>query len=78
MEELMATAYSAPSDHSNIDPSKHHKMQQPDRNLLTKGAVKLEKTNNFFTGTLPETWRAISVVVFYGMNQNYYLTSYFK
>jgi len=78
MKELMTTAHSASSDHSNIDPSKHHKMQQPDRNLLIKGAVKLEKTNNFFTGTLPETWSAISVVVFYGMNQNYYLTSYFK
>ncbi len=59
MKELMTTAHSATSDHSNIDPSKHHKMQQPDRNLLTNGAVKLEKTNNFFTGTLPETWSAI-------------------
>jgi len=78
MDELVAKDHSFIIDHSKMDPSVHQKMLKPEKTQLTKGAFKLEKSNNLFTGTLPETWGAISVVVFYGMDQNYYLTYQFK
>ena len=77
-EELMTKAHSVPMDHSNIDPSVHSKMLKPDKNRLTKDAVTLEKSQNFFTGSPPEEWGTISVIIFYGMDQNYYLTKQFK
>jgi len=78
IEELMTKAHSVTMDHSNIDPSVHSKMLKPDKNRLIKDAVNLEKTQKFFIGSLPEEWGAISVIIFYGMDQNYYLTNQFN
>lgn len=77
-EELMAKAHSAPMNHSQNDPSAHSRMLKPNKSLLTKDAIRLEISEKMFVGTVPEEWKAISVVVFYGMDQNYYLTSHFN
>jgi hypothetical protein len=78
IEELMTKAHSVTTDHSNMDPSVHSKMLKLDKNQLTKDAVALEKSQNFFTGSPPEEWIAISVIIFYGADQNYYIINQFK
>jgi hypothetical protein len=78
MEELMTKAHSVAMDHTHMDPSAHSKMLKPDKNRLTKDAAALEKSQSFFTGSLPEEWDVISVIIFYGADQNYYITNQFK
>ena len=75
MEELMTRAHSAAMDHAHMDPSSHTKMLEPDMDRLTKDAVALEKSQSQFTGSLPEEWDTISVIVFYGADRQYYITN---
>lgn len=78
VKELMTKAHSVSSAHTNMEHSAHSKMLKPEKSRLTKGAVKLEKSQNFFTGSLSEEWDAVLIIIFYGMDQNYYLTNHFK
>ncbi len=88
--EVYASEYSEPSigdlaaithggglDHSRVDPSRHQQMMKPDKKMLTNDAIKLEPSGDAFTGILPEKWREVSIVVFYGADQGYYLTNHF-
>ena len=75
IEELMTKVHSAAMDHEHMDPAAHSKMLTPDKYRLIKDAAALEKSQGFFTGSLPDEWDAISVIVFYGADQNYYITN---
>jgi hypothetical protein len=78
IKDLMKNAHSVTSDHPKNEHSAHSKMLKPEKSPLTKGAVKLEKSQSFFTGSFPEEWDAVSIIIFYGLDQNYYLTHHFK
>jgi hypothetical protein len=74
MEELMTRAHSGPMDHVHGDHAAHAKMLKPDKDLLTKDAFALERSPGSFSGSLPEEWDAVSVIILYGAGQNYYIT----
>jgi hypothetical protein len=75
LQELMTEVHSTKTDHTHMDPSSHAKMLKPDKDRFIKDAVALEKSQRFFTGSLSEEWDAISVIIFYGVDQNYYITN---
>jgi hypothetical protein len=74
MEELMTRAHSGAMDHAYGDHAAHAKMLKPDKNMLTKDALALERSPSSFSGSLPDEWDAVSVIILYGADQDYYIT----
>ena len=63
---------------NEMDHEKHMEMMKPDKSELLNRSIRLEEDNGSFTGNISGEWKNTDLIVFYGSNQDYYLTKELK